>query len=233
MVKIMKKLVKSTICIGVLSLIAACGGGGGSASDTTSTTTTASLSGVAFDGYLYKALACLDINSNFTCDVDEPFATTDENGKFTLPGVTAEMSQAHSILVMALKDVTIDQDNPNVPISSSYFLTAPAGMTNLSPFTTLLKAAAVANSDDEYPGVFNLLKKMLTDGLVTPDFANHVAAVTMVHATTDYIVADNKVLKSLGWALRKSIEGIPNNELMNVIYSSFSEYIAPNADAIL
>lgn len=204
----------------VVSLITACGGGGGGSAG--------AISGVAFDGYLYKAKACLDKNDNLTCDANEPFTFTDENGKFTLTGVTPEESKAHSIVVMAIKGTTIDQDNPGITISHSYFLTAPAGTTTVSPLTTLVKAEML-NGNLSQEDAENKLKPILGNMSLSID-----AWVNSFLLSMDYTLYYNSTdVKKIGTSLVYLITSIDIFDFANVLTKSFAENIVPNSAAIL
>lgn len=50
----------------------------------TPTVTKTTISGTAVDGYISGATVCLDINSNDTCDTDEPSTTTNTDGTYTI-----------------------------------------------------------------------------------------------------------------------------------------------------
>lgn len=127
---------RSLIGVAVVAALYGCGGG----SSETSSGTTQSLSGQAADGYLMNANVCLDINDNKVCDEGEPTAVTGANGEFTLTGMTQAEINAHGIVVEVVKNVTIDQDNPNTPIDGEYSLSAPVGYTFVSPISTMVKS---------------------------------------------------------------------------------------------
>jgi GDSL-like Lipase/Acylhydrolase len=122
--------------------LTSCGGGGGSSTSTG--ITTSSYSGVAIDGNLYLATAFLDLNGNGTYDSGEPTATTDSSGAFTLTA-TADQISSHSVVVSAIAGTTIDQDTPNVTMTSSMTMMAPAGSPSvISPLTTQVSAKMAA-----------------------------------------------------------------------------------------
>lgn len=134
-------------------LLASCGGGGGGSETLDSGGTDAapppastSISGVAIDGYLYRALVFLDTNGNGRFDTGEPESLTDDQGRFTL---TASTSQAasHAIGVMGLPGLTIDQDDPGKTLSAPTWLMAPIGHSGVvSPLTTLVLARAAGGA---------------------------------------------------------------------------------------
>jgi hypothetical protein len=97
-----------------------------------------SASGKAIDGYLKNATVFFDLNGNGTLDSNEPSATTNENGAFTI-NTTKSIAEANPIVVLVVSGTTIDMDSPNSPVSASYSLAAPVGAyTNVTPLTTLV-----------------------------------------------------------------------------------------------
>lgn len=125
----------------IAASLAACGGDSGTTSGggiTNPEPTLNTLSGKAADGYLQEALVCLDINKNKMCDDNEPSATTDANGAFTLEATQAQID-ASPLLVQVIAGQTTDSDNPGVAISKGYKLTAPAASDFVSPITTLIQ----------------------------------------------------------------------------------------------
>ncbi|MDD2500261.1 MAG: hypothetical protein PHN92_05530 [Geobacter sp.] len=81
------------------------------------------MAGMVADGYLVNATVFLDKNANYQLDDGEPFATTDENGAYTLKVDPADIG-GYPIVALAIKGVTIDKDN-NLPVSNSYVLSMP------------------------------------------------------------------------------------------------------------
>ena len=71
----------------LLITFTACGGGGGSSSSPSSVVNSISFSGIAVDGYIRNATACLDTNINGVCDNGEPTTETLIDGTFTFSDV--------------------------------------------------------------------------------------------------------------------------------------------------
>ncbi len=95
------------------------------------------INGKVADGYLKGAKICLDINSNYKCDPNEPSDYSGFWGEFTL-SVTQEESQInHLIAEVGLS--TIDLDEPTRFIQTPFTMAAPAGYTFISPHTTLVQ----------------------------------------------------------------------------------------------
>ncbi|MFT6984341.1 MAG: hypothetical protein ACJAT7_000127 [Psychromonas sp.] len=98
-----------------------------------------SLSGKVADGYLSGANICLDINVNKICDAGEPSATSSAGGAFNIENLTQSAIDSFPLLAEIIKGQTIDEDNPNVALTKSYTLSAPAGFTFVSPLTTMIQ----------------------------------------------------------------------------------------------
>ena len=102
---------------------------------------TQQISGVAVDGYLAMAKACIDINNNFQCDGDSEYQVlTDQDGHFEIvtPG---GLDVKAPLLVTTSAGITIDSDHPGQTISQAFYLLGdykkPAVV---SPLTTLIYA---------------------------------------------------------------------------------------------
>lgn len=133
---------RSLLAMAVAIGLTACGGGSGSSDDSSlGSSLTAKVAGApaavapasaystrsSDSGYLEGANVCLDLDNNKQCSADEPSATTDENGEFTLSGLTAQQVQTATLLVEATLGET------------PYVLTAPPGSDFISPITTLIQ----------------------------------------------------------------------------------------------
>jgi hypothetical protein len=226
----------STASGGGSTSIASGGGSTSTASGSGSTSTasgsgsdsTTSISGVAFDGYLFNALVCLDLNNNLGCDDNEPQTFTDINGKFKLENVSSEMSKSHSIVVRAIADKTIDSDKPNEKIKNGYTLTAPAGITTVSPLTTLLKSYMVSNNvgaEDAAREIQRVFSAVDNTNLVMGKFI-------LDNFMKDYIEKKDATLTKIGVALRRLAEKFPTLNLTE-FRKSFAEIIPPNVNEIL
>ena len=105
MYKSILKTALISLAAGILLSMSGCGGGGGS-SDSSSNPPqvvkphTISLSGVAVDGYISGARACLDIDSSGTCDSSEPTTTTASDGTFSFKDVKVEDNKLIPVIVI-------------------------------------------------------------------------------------------------------------------------------------
>lgn len=132
--------------------LGACGGSGNQPDPVIGTETpkvpepTISLSGVAIDGYLKLAKACIDQNNNYRCDGEREFETvTDQSGQFSLK-ILKDQVLTGPLLITATPGFTIDNDNPDTTINKAFFLTAPNNINRdkimvVSPLTTLITAS--------------------------------------------------------------------------------------------
>jgi len=178
------------LCLSLALLCAACGGGDGTSGSTSTIT------GVAIDGNLYLAKACLDTNVNGTCDAGEPSATTDLNGIFTIKSNLVQNTvNQYPVVVMAIASTTIDQDDPGLPIATAITMTAPPGYPSVvSPLTTLLSAKMAGGM------TYNDAKKSVQNdlGLVSADDVNKNYVTGPGDVLTHYMaVAVAEVLKAV------------------------------------
>lgn len=141
---ILKGMFKFVAAVGLVLILISCGGGGGSSSQS-NVTPASSISGVVMDGYLSGATVFLDLNDNGTLDSGEPTTVTSVTGAFTL-NATADQLSNHSVVVYVEAGTAVDQDNSSVTVSDSYHLTAPKGMTTISPLTTHIKSKITAGA---------------------------------------------------------------------------------------
>lgn len=121
--------------------LAGCGSEEVSDSQTPPSPNATSLSGKAADGYLRNAKACLDLNNNTICDLDEPYAmTTGDEGEYAIDikGLSAAKVNNANIVVEVIAGETVDMDDPNNKVVHGYTLTAPPKAEFVSPLTTLV-----------------------------------------------------------------------------------------------
>ena len=105
------------VSLAAAAMIAGCGGSGSTPAATT-------VAGKVADGYLEKATVFLDKNGNYRPDTGEPSTATDANGAYVLAVDPADVGK-FPIVALAVAGVTIDRDNPGVPIARSYLLSLP------------------------------------------------------------------------------------------------------------
>jgi len=104
-------------------------------SGSSSAATTIATTGKVVDGYVHGATVTLDVNDNGTCDSGEPTTTTDGSGNYSFPVADNQ----HMVCVTGGTDIGTGL----VLIGT---LTAPAGATVVTPLTTIVTTAGVANA---------------------------------------------------------------------------------------
>jgi hypothetical protein len=109
---------------------------------------TQKISGVAVDGYLAMAKACIDINNNFQCDGDSEYQVlTDQDGRFEIVAPDS-LSATAPLLVTTSAGITIDSDHPEQAISQAYYLLSDYKKPEVvSPLTTLVYAKKIMLGD--------------------------------------------------------------------------------------
>ena len=138
---------------------------------------TQQISGVAVDGYLAMAKACIDINNNFQCDGDSEYQVlTDQDGRFEIVAPEGLDVKA-PLLVTTSAGITIDSDHPGQTISQAYYLLSDYKKPEVvSPLTTLVYAKTQTLGDSAQA------EKILMQQLGLSD-------VSMLY--TDFVAAKN------------------------------------------
>lgn len=141
------------------AVLVACGGGGGSGG----VALPKAISGVVLDGYIEGAKVCLDVNANLQCDVDEPSADTDKDGRYSL----TYGGSIDGLLVLAVVPVGA-MDSELGRIEKPFDLMSPAeNALTVTPITTLVAAdmsARKVSVDDAVKAVtaqFGFQKELL------------------------------------------------------------------------
>jgi len=76
----------------------------------------------AIDGYIFGAKVCLDINSNNTCDSNEPYTTTANDGSYSLSvnvekGIYLEIKSFFDITDFGFAESYVSTDTKGVTIA--------------------------------------------------------------------------------------------------------------------
>ncbi|WED29969.1 pullulanase-type alpha-1,6-glucosidase [Vibrio sp. DW001] len=141
------KLKKLTLAFMSLGIVAGCND---SSSDSVQQVSDTELSVQAMDGYLRNALVWLDVNENYTFDEGEPNAKTIALGKATidLSGFNGNPTD-YSLMTQVIKGETIDEDNPEITLTTGYMMMAPKGYSQISPITTMLSLKIAQGATEE------------------------------------------------------------------------------------
>ncbi len=129
----MKKisLITSVALIASLGLVG-CGGGG---SVDSSAQGNISIAGTAIDPELQHATVCLDLNQDMSCSQDEPTATTDGNGAFSLSVSQAQVDGNYPLIVIN----GIDRESGEA-FKGKLMADVSTNIQNITPLTTLAYA---------------------------------------------------------------------------------------------
>ncbi|WP_117235029.1 hypothetical protein [Vibrio maerlii] len=124
--------------VGTIGLYGCGDSGGGSSGSVVDDGAAQTYTVKAIDGYLQNAKVWLDINRNFLLDDGEPTTTSGEGGvaKLDVSGI-AEPEQ-YPVVVQAIAGQTVDEDEPDAPITSGFMMSAPAGEDAVTPLSTLV-----------------------------------------------------------------------------------------------
>lgn len=126
-----RKSLLATAVLAPAMIVAGCGSSYDSRNDGSSK------SGVAYDGYLKNAKACVDVNLNKVCDSGEPSTTTIDGGIYLFNGLT-EVQNLLPLALEATADITVDEDTGDA-IAEDFTYVGPASGSTLSAFTTLIQ----------------------------------------------------------------------------------------------
>ncbi len=139
----LSRIYLSLFCVAAIS---ACGG----SSDTTANSAAKTLDVQAIDGYLKDATVWLDVDGDYTQDAGEPSAQTDGTGKATLDVSSVANPTQYKVLVKAIAGKTVDVGDGTgstaTPITTSYTMSAPAGISVVTPLTTLVEQKMTSDS---------------------------------------------------------------------------------------
>jgi hypothetical protein len=183
-------------------LLSACGGGGG-------TNVASTIGGVAIDGYLGGAKVCVDLNLNFKCDANEPFAMTKEDGSYSIPWSGGDA--AGLVVITETLPTTKDTDDNGKSFADvgrvPFILAAPVpvGATNdikITPLTTMITVDALPQD--------NVTNKRL-DATAVINAANAIKAGLGMDAAKDPLkldVAQDAAAKPIAQLISHKLGGI-------------------------
>ncbi|MCJ8326502.1 MAG: hypothetical protein MJK08_05305 [Campylobacterales bacterium] len=175
------------------------------------------LTGKIVDGYLDGAKVCIDLNTNSTCDKNEPIELSDDKGSYTLN--IKDIKDIHKYYVIAYGGIDIDTGKKFTGILKSFAVNDK--IVNLSPLTTLLSASIVLSDDKE------TIKKDLE---IKKAFLAKSFKLDINDLVKDPLsLEDNKVYKK-AFALQKVVEIL--SSIPGVKQSNIYTKLAKNIDGI-
>ena len=142
-----KKYIILSVAVLAFTLVG-CGGSGGGDSTTSTPSNTISFSGVAIDGYIKDATACLDLNINGTCDAGEPTTSTAIDGTFSFTDVNVPADALMPVIVSGGTDTATGKAFSGA-LKNVLDAQSVNGSTKLhvTPLTDLVASSFIASSD--------------------------------------------------------------------------------------
>lgn len=135
----MVDLKKTLLAAMLTSVLVGCGSDSNTATDENNAATTIK----AIDGYLVNAEVYVDRNNNGEPEADEKLASnTGENGEIAL----SRSDSQYPVIVRAIAGSTYDKDKAG-RLTETFELTANAGATVVTPFSTVARATNMSLTD--------------------------------------------------------------------------------------
>jgi hypothetical protein len=116
------------------------------------------IAGHVIDGYIERALVCIDVNRNGRCDASEAQAYTDATGAYQL---TIPRDSTASLVAEVIAGLSRDGEQPQTTVDVSYRMASPsrAYSTDITPFSTLVQLTGQSDyrlAEDLVRGVLGL-----------------------------------------------------------------------------
>ena len=211
--------VASLLSLTIAALLSGCGGSGGN--DTViDTPATKALDVRAVDGYLKGAVVWLDTNADYALSAGEPQAVTDGSGKATLDVTKIDNPGQYRVLVKAIVGQTSDVGDGTAtpkPVTKAFTMSAPAGVSTITPLTTLVEqkmTAAGLNQEQAAQEVATQLglgtekaAELLKDFIAEKNNTGLVYALNIVAALPESLDDDKReALLTQGGEIGKALE---------------------------
>lgn len=181
------RLTPTILAAACTAMLSACGSGNDGQAPAAGTSqpqpAAQTISGKAIDGYLAGALVCLDLNTNGVCDTDEPSATTDANGNFS---IAYDGDATGQRLLAQVGASTRDLSRPQgFQFPASFTLSAVASGTanqHVTPLTAMVAAQMEAGMSqaEAIAAVQNLLGAQID---LASDYVANGDATTLAKAS--------------------------------------------------
>ncbi len=156
----------------------------------TNTAATADVTVTVLDGYLYNADVCLDVTGDKRCDM--PAQSTNTRGQTTF-SINAADNEDYRVLVNVNAGQTVDQDDPDQTVATSYQLRGILGQSIATPMTTIVsKLANDDYSEKNLQGLETLMKVAIAQRTSTLSlFVDYLASS---HEDADEVAAAGRAV---------------------------------------
>lgn len=179
------QLLLSVVSVACSLNLAGCGGGGSGSTPDPVVDTSTQIKGVVLDGYLVGAKVCLDLNTNWVCDIGEPSTISGTGGQFTLNIAPLKYWETYKSLVLAEVGPDVRDEGSGKSLReqglSAYALgTAGGPAAVLSPINTLQVAQYLNNGLKDLDEVTKVIALLTVNGMsaTNQDYFNLTAILT-------------------------------------------------------
>ncbi|WP_042013181.1 hypothetical protein, partial [Aeromonas fluvialis] len=213
-----QRLIFSVLAVAVSTALTGCGGSEGEG-EGEENASPSFLQATAIDGYLSNALVWLDLDRNGEPDSDEPQGRTAAGGKITLEVSNIDQPEQFRLMVRAIAGETVDEVRG--PVTKTFSLSAPPGVNEVTPLTTLVDlkmqqdpaldrdgaVAAIASELGLQPA------QILADFIASGDIEAQIYAINLADQLPDTLPDDPGQLldtsKQMGQALAQYLQQNP------------------------
>jgi hypothetical protein len=226
----------SLLAVAVSLALTGCGGSDESGSSTTSSTTKSPTTTTVkvIDGYLVNAEVYVDRNDNGKPESDEKLdGLTNTSGEITLDNSDTQ----YGLIIRAIAGKTYDQDKAG-RLTKTIELSADAGTTTVTPFTTAAKAQNMSVSD--LAASLNLSEDVIAGDYTASDSDAAIQAHLYARSIAQYLTDDSVSLSatSIGTAITEvdtAIKTISGTDLATkyVDRSGTVQNMPPTVEAFL
>ena len=160
----------SIVYVSTCLMLTSCGGGGSARTPEPEVDTSSHIKGVVVDGYLVGAKVCLDLNTNWVCDIGEPSTVSGAGGQYTLDVAPLKYWDTYKSLVLAEVGVDVKDEATGKTLKeqglAGYTLASSGGPRSiLSPLNTMQIAQYMANGMKDLDEVSKVAQLLSENGM--------------------------------------------------------------------
>ena len=160
----------SIVYVSTCLMLSSCGGGGSARTPEPEVDTSSHIKGVVVDGYLVGAKVCLDLNTNWVCDIGEPSTVSGAGGQYTLDVAPLKYWDTYKSLVLAEVGVDVKDEATGKTLKeqglAGYTLASSGGPRSiLSPLNTMQIAQYMANGMKDLDEVSKVAQLLSENGM--------------------------------------------------------------------